>query len=376
MTTHKSNDPSRRSFLGAGICGAAAAAGFSSLQAHAPEGDKSRLIPLTIAGYPYERVREIQEGRVKIPGCKIKFEKDRIGDLNRHVFSGSGTRDVTEVGLVPFLLAFCNDGFRDYEALPIFVLKVFRHKSIFVHVDRGIKKPQDLRGRKVATVGYSTSSLTWVRGILQEEYGIKPTDVQWVLTSKESSTEQTGNASKWEKQLPANLKVTKAPKGKDESALLLEGKVDAIFHAAEPKAYVDRHPKVARLFSDVRQVERAYFKKTGIFPIMHLVAIRRKLVKAKPWLRKAVFQAYSQAKQLDYEEMRKIRWAYSSLPWYGQELNETVELMGKNFYSYGIEQNQKTLEAAFRYLHQQGLAKRELKVKELFDQSTLDLKES
>ena len=336
----------------------------------------SSKLPITVAGYDYERVRGLVDGRVQIEGCQTQFETSSIGLMNQHVFSGPQTREVTEIGISPFMLAFCNDGFRDYELLPIFVLKIFRHKSIFIRTDRGIRRPKDLRGRKIATPGYSSSGLTWIRGILQDQYGVRPDEIQWVVTGKDSAAKLTGGASKWERVLPANLSIAQAPEGKDESDLLIDGDVDAIFHPAEPQVYVDRHPKVDRLFADHRKVERAYFAKTGIFPIMHVVAIRRDIAKAEPWLPKAVFEAYSRAKQLDYDEMRRSRWAYSSLPWYGQEFNATRQLMGKNFYSYGIKKNRKALEAVFRYSHQQGLAKRVLKIDEVFNQTTLDLEES
>lgn len=365
----------RRSFLKAST---ATPFGLAMFQAAAQAQDinvEPKQLPLTVAGYPYERVTAIQDGRVKIDHCKVDFVTSKIGELNRHVFSGPQTHDVTEVGLIPYLLAFCNDGFRDYLPLPIFVLKVFRHKSIFVHTDRGIDKPEDLRGRKVATVGYSSSGLTWVRGILKDEYGVSPEEIKWVVTEKDSAAGQTGGASKWEKLLPPRISVEKAPAGKDESDLLLEGAVDAIFHPAEPKAYIERHPKVQRLFRDCRAVEQRYFKKTGIYPIMHLVAIRRELAEQHQWLPKAVFNAYCKSKQLDYSESTRIRWAYSSLPWYGQEFNETVALMGPNFYSYGIPQNRTALEKVFRYLHEQRLAERELKIEELFIQSTLGLED-
>lgn len=336
----------------------------------------SSKLGITVAGYDYERVRALVDGRVEIEGCQTEFETDSIGKMNQHAFSGPQDREVTEIGISPFMLAFCNDGFRDYELLPIFPLKLFRHKSIFIRTDRGIRRPKDLRGRKIATPGYSSSSLTWIRGVLQDEYGVRPDEIQWVVTGKDSAAKLTGGASKWERVLPTGLSITQTPEGKSGSDLLIDGDVDAIFHPAEPQVYVDRHPKVDRLFADHRKVERAYFAKTGIFPIMHVVAIRRDIAKAEPWLPKAVFEAYSRAKQLDYEEMRKSRWAYSSLPWYGQELNETRELMGKNFYSYGIKKNRKALEAVFRYSHQQGLAKRVLKIDEVFNQTTLDLEES
>jgi 4,5-dihydroxyphthalate decarboxylase len=176
------------------------------------------------------------------------------------------------------MLAYVKDGFRDYSLLPIFPLRLIRHKSIFIRTDRGIKGPEDLWGKKVATPGFSSTSLTWLRGIVQHEYGVKPEEIQWIVSSKDSSAEAAGKVSKQESMVPKGLSVSKGPEGKDESDLLESGEVDALFHAAEPRAYIEGHPKVSRLFPDFRKTERAYFEKTGIFPIMHAVAIRNTLV--------------------------------------------------------------------------------------------------
>jgi 4,5-dihydroxyphthalate decarboxylase len=183
----------------------------------------------------------------------------------------------------------------------------------------------------------------------QDEYGIRPQDVKWVSSSKDSSTKAAGKLSKQENVLPEGVTITPGPAGKDESDLLESGEVDALFHAAEPRAFIEGHPKVARLFADSQSTERQYFAKTGIFPIMHAVAIKVDVLKRNPWLAKAVFNAYSEAKKLSYEHMAKSAWLYDSLPWYGQELEETRALMGDNFYSYGIEPNRKVLETLFRY---------------------------
>ena len=325
---------------------------------------------------PRGRLFRLCSLRVPIEGCDATFEEDGIGKMNTHAFKGPQTRAVTEIGLSPFMLAFCNDGFRDYELLPIPVLRLFRHKSIFIRTDRGIRRPADLRGRKVATVGYSSSGLTWVRGILQHEYGVKPSEIRWIVTGADSSAKITGGVSSWEKVLPSGLDIRNAPSGKDESDLLLAGEVDAVFHPAEPQAFIDRHPKVDRLFRDHRKVEQAYFKKTGIFPIMHVVAIRRDVAKANPWLPRAVFDAYCEAKQLDYQEMHKMGSYYSSLPWFGQELRETRELMGQNFYPYGVSGMRKAMEAAFRFSHEQGLAKRVLELEEVLHPSSLSFEEA
>ncbi len=336
----------------------------------------SNGLSITMAGYKFNRVDALVDGRVKIEGCDAQFEVAKIGDMNTHVFSGPQTRNVTEIGLHPFMLAYANEGFRDYSLLPVFPLRLFRHKSIFIRNDRGIEKPEDLRGKTIATPGYSSTSLTWIRGIVQKEYGIKPKDVKWVTASKDSSAKAAGKVSRQERVLPEGVQISAGPPGKDESDLIESGEVDALFHAAEPRAYIEGHPKVGRLFPDYRSTEQAYFTKTGIFPIMHAVAIKRDIFKQHPWLVEAVFNAYSQAKELAYEYMAKAAWFNDSLPWYGQEFEETRALMGDNYYSYGIEPNRKTLEALFRYSYQQGLCSRELTVEELFDPASLKLAES
>lgn len=367
---------SRRDLLKATalLAGATGALGSSRGSMFAA-GASTKQFPLSMSGYRFDRVAALADGNVQIEGVDANFEVSSIGEMNSHVFSGPQTRDVTEIGLHPFMLAHANEGFRDYTLLPIFPLRLFRHKSVFIRNDRGIKGPEDLRGKTIATTGYSSTSLTWLRGIFQDEYGISPHDVKWVSSAKDSSGGVAGKVSKQESVAPEGVPINAGPAGKDESDLLESGEVDALFHAAEPRAFIENHPKVARLFPDYRSVERAYYKKTGIFPIMHAVVIKRTVLKEHPWLALAVFNAYSQAKQMSYDHMAKSAWLYDMLPWYGQELGETQALMGKNFYSYGIESNRKALETLFRYSHQQGLASRELAIEDLFDPLSLAFSE-
>jgi 4,5-dihydroxyphthalate decarboxylase len=339
-------------------------------------GIPAKRLSLKAAGYRFKRLEALFDGRVRIEGCDTQFEPMGIGDINTHVFSGPQTLDVAEIGLHPFMLAYANDGFRQYTLLPIFPLRLFRHKSVFIRTDRGIEKPGDLKGKTIATPGYSSTSLTWIRGIFQDEYNVKPEDIDWITASADSSASVSGKTSRQEQVLPEGVSLRAGPEGKDESDLLESGEADALFHAAEPRAYIKGHPKVGRLFPDYRATERAYFAKTGIFPIMHAVAIKNDLLEQNPWLAGAVFAAYSQAKQLAYQQMAKIGWADDMLPWYGQELEETRSLMGHNFYSYGIKPNRKTLEALFRYSYQQGLSSRELTVEELFHPLSFRLAES
>ena len=370
-------DYSRRNFiktaaLTVGATHALSVFGLDSALAASKPGS----LPLSMAGYMFDRTKALIGGRVKVEGCDVQFEESAIGDINTHVFSGPQTYDVTEIGLVPFVLAYANDDFRDYSLLPIFPLRLFRHKSVFIRTDRGIEKPEDLKGKTIGTAGYSSTSLTWMRGIFQDEYGVRPEDVQWVISSKDSSADLSGKTSKQEQMFPDGISIRMGPAGKDESDLLESGEVDALFHAAEPRAYIQGHPMVDRLFPDYRSTERDYFSRTGIFPIMHAVAIKKSLVKQNPWLIEAVFNAYSQSKEMAYAYMAKAAWAKDSLPWFGQEFAETRALMGDNYYSYGIKPNRKTLKALFRYSHRQGLSSRELTIEELFEPASLELTEA
>ncbi|MEP4076295.1 ABC transporter substrate-binding protein [Haloferula sp.] len=365
----------RRQFIKqTGSIGAlAAATGAAANEAASTSTDGPAI---TMAGYDYDRVAALAKGKVQVEGFTTTFEKDRIGNLNTHLFNGPGTRDVSEVGIHPFMLAYANDGFRDYTLLPIFPLRTFRHKSIFIRTDRGITKPEDLKGRKVATPGFSSSSLTWLRGILQHEHGVNPEDIEWYISDKDSSASVSGSVSKQENVIPIGLNVRNGPKGKDESEMLADGDVDALLHAIEPKCYLEGDPKVARLFGDFRRAEQAYFKKTGIFPIMHAVAVRKKSLEKHPELPNALFKAYCASKQIAYKQINEMAWAYNSLPWLAQEMEDTRKLMGDNYWPYGIEPNRKTLEAIFQYSHEQGLAKKLLTIEELFHPAALELTES
>ena len=382
QTSFASKRESRRDFLKgsatvAGAAGVLAVSGAPRLLASPGEPQEAtRKLPLKIAGYRLDRVEALIDGRVQVEGCDAQFEIAAIGDMNTDVFSGPQSREVTEIGLHPFMLAYANEGFRDYSLLPVFPLRMFRHRSIFIRTDRGIEKPEQLRGKKIATPGFSSTSLTWLRGILQHEHGVSPEDIQWIVSSKDSSAETSGKVSKQESMVPDGLTVAPGPEGKDESDLLESGDVDALFHAAEPRAYVQGHPDVARLFSDYRKTEGAYFAKTGIFPIMHAVAIRNDVAAQHPALPLAVCKAYSEAKQKALVTLQKLGWANISLPWVAQEIEETRAVMGDNYWPYGIKGNEKTLNALFQYSHEQGLAKKLLTIEDLFHPAAMEFEET
>jgi len=330
------------------------------------QSSTSDRLHLKMAGYDYQRVSALFEGKVAIEGCTFEIEKSGISIMNTIAFDGPQTYDVSEIGIVPFIIAYANQDFRDYYLLPVFPLRMFRHKSIFIRTGGPIKSPLDLKGKKIGTTGYSSSSLTWIRGMMQDEYGISPADVEWVLARKDSSADVGGKASKQEQVLPEGLKMSYGTPGMDESDLLVNGEVDALFHAVQPKAFVKGDPKVGRLFSDSRKVEQDYYAKTGIFPIMHSVAVRKSLLDKEPGLAQSLFKAYSESKTMNYNYMSKLGWAYDTLPWYGQEHEDTKRAMGANFWPYGMDANRKTLETICRYCFEQGFIKKEINYEDMF----------
>jgi 4,5-dihydroxyphthalate decarboxylase len=337
-----------------------------------PFGEGEEIL---LAGYDYSRVKPLVNGKVNIEGCSFKYQVSGIGDLNNHAITGEKLRDVSEVGLIPYLLAFANDGIDDYKLMPLPVLRMFRQRSVWVRTDGPINSPLDLRGKKVATVGYSSSGLTHIRGWLASEYGVMPNEIEWISTKKDSASNLTSGVSKYEKIVPDNIELKYAPDGEDESSLLLSGEVDAIFHPAEPKCFQERNPSVKRLFEDFKTEEQAYFEKTGIYPIMHSVAMKKSTIEKHPWMPKAVFEAYCKSKAMDMKHLQLLGWAYDSLPWYGQEFDNTLKEMGSNFYPFGMEGSAKAYEAAFKFVYDQGLVKKKISIEDVFEKSTLDLKD-
>ncbi len=361
--------------LGAGLIGTLSSFDLMNKTNGLTSQSKSDL-HLNITGYDYSRIKALFDKKVNIKGCSFDIVKSGgISDMNTNAFNGPQSFDVTEIGIIPFILAYSNNNFRDYTLLPIFPLRTFRHKSVFIHTDSGITKPQDLKGKKIGTPGYSSSSLTWIRGFLQDEYGVSPKDIQWVISQKDSSAKVGGKVSKQENVTPDGISISYGSEGKDESELLLSGEVDALFHAIQPKAFVQGNPKVVRLFEDSKKVEHEYFSKTGIFPIMHAVAVKTELLENNPWLAESIFNAYSESKEMNYKFMTKLGWAYDTLPWYSQEYEETRKLMGNNYWSYGIGTNKKTLETICRYANEQGLIEQKIRFEDLFFSSSLGFTE-
>jgi len=361
---------------------AAAAAAVGSLGSQSLQAATTAEPEIKFAGYDYDRIRAIVDGRVSLPGASVAYEFEDIYTLNQYAFGSEPEYTVTEVGLIPYVTKFANEDFRAYTLIPVFVSRTFRHRNIFAHVDAGIDKPGDLKGKRIGAPGYGSSANTWIRGLLLDEYGIKPEEMQWIETTKSSdqgAVTSGGGFSAFDGGdspyfLPADFPLVQGPAGVDESELLLSGGCDALIAPITPTAFLDANPKIRRLFPDVRAAEQKYFRKTGVFPIMHVVAIHSDAIKAAPHLPAAVFEMYAQAKQLAYADLETSISLKVTLPWVAQELEDTRELMGRDFWRYGIEANRKELELVMRYTHEQGLVKARGNVTDMFDPSTLTLR--
>ena len=360
--------PNRRDLLK--LSGAATAGILMSASGVTLAGSSKPKI--NTAGYPYDRVQAIKDGLVGIDQADVSFHNENIYSLNAQAFGPKNTYEVTEIGLIPYATKYINEGFRDYVPIPVFISRTFRHRNIYVHVDSGIEKPEDLRGKRVGTPGYGMSACTWTRGMLLDQYGVKANDMHWIETTKSSDAGKL-NSDLVQYYFPDDFPFEKGPHGVDESELLLSGGCDALITAITPKSYDDGHPKIRRLFSDVKATEQQYYRETGLFPIMHVVAIRADVAREKPWLPAAVFKMYSEAKQVAYENLAATAVLKTSLPWAKEEYEQTTKLMGKDYWRYGIEANRKELEAIMRYIFEQGLVKEYGEFEEMFHPSTMEL---
>jgi 4,5-dihydroxyphthalate decarboxylase len=324
----------------------------------------SRL-PITVATWDYDRVRALVDGRVRIEGCDVNYLTMPVEECFERAYF-HGEFDVAEIGFSPFLIALSR-GITPYVAVPAFLSRMFRHSAIYIRSDRGIDGPADLRGKTVGVPEYQMSAVMWVRGFLQDEFGIAASDIEWVQGGLQSA----GRRDKFPLNLPEGFPLTAAPAGTTLSDMLAGGRLDAVISARRPPCFVSGHPQVRRLFSDYRTAEKDYYRRTGIFPIMHAVGIRRELHDRHPWLAASVYKAFVHAKRLADAEFAETTALKIGLPWVNAEYDATREVMGENFWSYGIEGNRAALEAMARYSFAQGLAVRLLSIEEMFAPSTM-----
>jgi len=315
----------------------------------------------------YELVRPLRDGKVRAEGMQINFVTiDKPPEVHWRMGIHSEF-DAAEMSFGTYVAGKARGDF-PFVAIPAFVYRKFRHSAAYVNVDAGINSPEDLKGKRVGVPEWQMTATIWLRGILQDEHGVAVADVHGVTGGLETG----GRKEKIPLQLPPEIKVESISEDDNLSTMLTAGKIDALLSAQVPEPYIKRSPQVRRLYANPRQAESDYFRRTGIFPIMHVMVIREELYHRHPWVAQSLFKALLEAKTFCVEFAFKNDTLHSFLPWAGNHMEEIRELMGDDFWPYGVERNRHTIETFLRYAGEQGLSRRQLAMEELFAKETFD----
>jgi 4,5-dihydroxyphthalate decarboxylase len=310
-------------------------------------------IHLTLACGNYEIVRPLKDGTVKADGINLTILTDIDSSTRHWRFLRNREFDVAEVSASSFILA--KDADHPFVGIPVFLHRRFRHEFVFVNTTKGIREPKDLIGRKVGVKSYQVSAILWMRGILEQEYGVPHKSIEWFSEIDEDV----------EFIPPPDLKLTRLADDQTLEEMLISGELDAVIHADLIEPYINGHPAVGRLFDDYKAEEMRYYKKTGIFPIMHVMGVKKEVVEANPWVPISLYKAFDKAKAIAMKRMFNPRIV--PLVWYRHAWEEQRQLLGPDPWEYGLtDANRHTLETLIGYSYGQGMIKRKLTLDELF----------
>ena len=315
---------------------------------------------MTLACWDYDRTRALLDGTVQAAGIDLNYlnmpvEETFFRMLRHREF------DAAEMSLSSYTVSLFTED-RPFVAIPVFPSRFFRHSSIYINTDSGIKEPADLIGKRVGTPEYQMTAPVWIRGILADEYNV-PVDSVCYLTGGEESP---GRPEKLELHLPDRIRVEAIGPGKTLNTMLEAGEIQALYTARAPSSFYKAGSRIKRLFGQYPQEERKYFRKTGVFPIMHCVVIRRDVYEKYPWVAQSLFKAFVESQKIAYADLRETAALKVMLPWVMAHLDETINEMGGDFWAYGFEQNRRAIETFLHYHHEQGLSPRLLQPEDLF----------
>ena len=319
-------------------------------------------VPLSFASVSYDRFRALEDRRVQPEGIDLNFvplpvEETFFRQLAFQEF------DVSEMSMSSYVLTL-NQESPPFVALPAFPSRYFRHQTMFVNENSGITAPEDLRGKCVGVPEYQITAGVWQRGMLQDEYGVHPRDMKFFS----GGVEDTGRVEKIRLDLPKDVSVEPIGPNDTLSAMLSNGELDALFTAHVPSCfYTDDHIK--RLFPNYKDAEKAYFAKTGIFPIMHVVVVKRDIYESNPWIARSLMKAFEQSLQIAKDDVMYRSSLKIMLPWLADHVEETTRAMGDDFWTYGIESNRHVLETFLGYSYDQGLAQKAWNPDDIFVKS-------
>ncbi len=325
----------------------------------------SRL-SLTFGCWDYDRTRALMDGSVQPDGIDLNYlnmpvEETFFRMLRNREF------DIAEMSLSSYTVSLQKPE-HPFVALPVFPSRFFRHSCIYINAQAGIKSPKDLIGKRIGVPEYQMTAPVWIRGILSDHYGV-PVDS---VTYMSGGEEEPNRDEKLKLDLPPNIKLVPIGPGKTLTKMLHEGEIDALYTARMPSSFLKGVGKVVRLFTNYAEVERAYWRETKRFPIMHIVAMRREVYEAHRWIAGSLMKALVESQRRTYEALRETAALKGMLPWLNAHVDETVREMGDDYWPYGLPKNVETLQTFLRYHHEQGLSKRLLKPEELFAPETLE----
>jgi hypothetical protein len=317
-------------------------------------------LQLTFACGDYDRTRALEEGTIRPDGIELTYlrlpvEETFFRMMRHHEF------EVAEMSLSTYVLSLAADP-APFVALPVFTSRMFRHGSLYCNADAGISGPEDLRGKLVGTPEYQLTAGVWARGILADRHGVAVDSVRYVTGGQE----RPGRIEKAGVQVGGAVRISRIPDGATLSEMLVEGEIDALCTPRIPSPFVARDPRVRRVFPDVVAAEKDYYAATGIFPIMHVVVLRRDVYERYPWVAQSLYKAMSRAKREAFGNLYDSSALRFMLPWLNQDLEAATVLLGEDYWSYGLDTNLATLETFLRYHHEQGLSRRQWRPEELF----------
>ncbi len=322
-------------------------------------------LKLSLAVGDYDRCRPLFDGDVQIDGVDPVFMRLSPEEIFFRAFRRAEF-DICELSLSSSVVKTANRTL-PYVGVPVFLSRMFRHSAVYVRKDR-IKAPKDLKGKKVGLPEYQLTAMVWIRAFLEEDYGVSPEDVVWVR----GGISDAHRPEKIELNLPPSIRLVDAPEGQTISALLASGEIDGYIAPRAPDVSADKAGDIGWLFDDPMLEAMAYYRRSRIFPIMHILGVRAGLAEAHPWLPGAVYKAFSQAKSLCLSRLRDTSACKITLPFADERLHADMALMGEDFWTYGIDQNRHVLEAFFDQHYRQGLSARRISVEDLFHPATFE----
>lgn len=326
------------------------------------------MTTISLATWDHDRMMPLHEGTVAVEGVEIESHILPTSTLFP-VAVQEARYDVTELSVSSYLLQLSR-GTSAYTAIPVYPSRAFRHSGFFSRRSADISSLSQFAGRRIGVPEYQMTAALWMRGILQDEFGVNCNDIHWRTGALDAGVRK----ERLELALPENLIVEPIREGQTLQELLLNGSIDGVLAPKPPQGFLDGHPDIVRVIPDFEKAEIAYHQKTGYFPIMHILAIRKSLAEENPWLPETLFEACVNARDIALKRLRDIWLGNSnrlSLPWLNASMEKTLSILGEDYWSYGFRANREELETICRYSIEQHLAHRYVEPEELFHSSVI-----